>query len=285
MEEILCQEDNPMPGGIQIPFYQVDAFTDRPFSGNPAAVCILPGPLPAETMQAVAAEMNLSETAFVQQPGLEGIRPLRWFTPKVEVPLCGHATLATAHALLREEGAKAPVRFDTLSGILSVGGEEHGWLRMDFPADPPAPAPPPEGLLEVLGCPPSTPTLLGVKGWIVRLPTEESVRALDPDFTRLGAVEVGDTALGVIVTAPGDDEGVDFVSRFFGPWVGVNEDPVTGMAHTLLTPYWAAETGREVMKARQISSRGGQLRVSVDADRVQVSGRAVTVVRGRLLLP
>ncbi len=274
-----------MPGAIQIPFYQVDAFTDRPFSGNPAAVCILSAPLPDETMQAVAAEMNLSETAFVQDPGLEGIRPLRWFTPKVEVPLCGHATLATAHALLREEGARAPVLFDTLSGVLSVGEEEYEWLRMDFPADPPTPVPPPKGLLEVLGCPQSTPTLLGVKGWIVRLPTEESVRKMDPDFTRLGEVEVGDTALGVIVTAPGDDDGVDFVSRFFGPWVGVNEDPVTGMAHTLLTPYWAAETGRRVMKARQISSRGGELRVSVDGDRVQVSGRAVTVVRGSLLLP
>lgn len=274
-----------MPGGIQIPFYQIDAFSDRPFSGNPAAVCILAGPLPDETMQAVAAEMNLSETAFVQPPGSEGIRPLRWFTPKVEVPLCGHATLATAHALLREEGARAPVRFDTLSGILSVAREEDGWLRMDFPADPPAPAPPPGGLLELLGCPPSTPTLLGVKGWIARLPTEEDVRALDPDFTRLSDVDVGNTALGVIVTAPGDDGGVDFVSRFFGPWVGVDEDPVTGMAHTLLAPYWAGETGRRVMKARQISSRGGDLRVSVDGDRVQVSGRAVTVVRGSLLLP
>jgi PhzF family phenazine biosynthesis protein len=285
VEEILCQEDDLMPGGIQIPFYQVDAFTDRPFSGNPAAVCILAAPLPAETMQAVAAEMNLSETAFVQPPGPEGIRPLRWFTPKVEVPLCGHATLATAHALLREEGASAPVRFETLSGILSVGEEESGWLRMDFPVDAPAPARPPEGLLEFLGCPPSTPTLLGVKGWIVRLPTEEDVRTIDPDFTRLGGVDVGNTALGVIVTAPGDDDGVDFVSRFFGPWVGVNEDPVTGMAHTLLTPYWAAETGRGVMKARQISSRGGELRVTVGGDRVQVSGRAVTVVRGSLSLP
>jgi PhzF family phenazine biosynthesis protein len=274
-----------MPGGIQIPFYQIDAFTDRLFSGNPAAVCILAAPLAAETMQAVAAEMNLSETAFVQPPAPDGIRRLQWFTPKVEVPLCGHATLATAHALLREEGEEAPLCFGTLSGTLTVDQEEDGWLRMDFPIDPPTPAPPPEGLLEVLGCPPSTPTLLGVKGWIVCLPTEEDVRKLDPDFTRLGRVDVGDTALGVIVTAPGDDGGVDFVSRFFGPWVGVNEDPVTGMAHTLLTPYWAAETGRGVMKARQISSRGGELRVSVDEDRVQVSGRAVTVVRGSLSMP
>jgi PhzF family phenazine biosynthesis protein len=273
-----------MTEGIRIPFYQVDAFTDRPFSGNPAAVCLLADPLPAGTMQAIAAEMNLSETAFVQPPSRGGLRKLQWFTPEVEVPLCGHATLATAHALLREEGVDAPLRFETLSGTLTVEEEEDGWLRMDFPVDRPAPAPPPEGLLEVLGCPPSTPTLLGVKGWVVRLPSEEDVRRMDPDFTRLGRVDVGDTALGVIVTARGEG-GTDFVSRFFGPWVGVNEDPVTGMAHTLLTPYWAGETSRGELRAQQISARGGTLRVSIEGDRVQISGQAVTVVRGSLFLP
>ena len=273
-----------MPEEIRLPFYQVDAFADRPFAGNPAAVCLLDGPVSAETMQTIAAEMNLSETAFVQPPGPDGVRRLRWFTPEVEVPLCGHATLATAHVLLREEGAGSPLRFETLSGILSVAEEGDGWLRMDFPVDPPTPTPPPEGLLEVLGCPPATPTLLGVKGWVVRLETEDDVRSMSPDFTRLGRVEVGPTALGVIVTAPGEG-GVDFVSRFFGPWVGVDEDPVTGMAHTLLTPYWAGETGLKELIARQISARGGTLRLGLKGDRVHVSGEAVTVVRGTLHLP
>jgi PhzF family phenazine biosynthesis protein len=273
-----------MPGGIQIPFYQVDAFTDRPFAGNPAAVCLVSNPLSPQTMQAIAAEMNLSETAFVQAPGADGVRRLRWFTPKVEVPLCGHATLATAHVLLREEGAEAPLRFETLSGALTVGEGEDGWLTMDFPVDRPAPSSPPEGLLEALGCDPSTPTLLGMKGWIARLPSEEAVRRIDPEFTRLGQVAVGPSALGVIVTAPGEGY-TDFVSRFFGPWVGVNEDPVTGMAHTLLTPYWAEETGRDELTAGQVSLRGGKLRVGIRGDRVQISGQAATVVRGHLLLP
>jgi len=273
-----------MPDGIRIPFYQVDAFADRPFAGNPAAVCILESTLSREVMRAVAAEMNLSETAFVQPPGRDGVRELRWFTPEVEVPLCGHATLATAHVLLRERGAGSPLRFQTLSGILTVTAGDDGWLRMDFPVDPPVPTPPPEGLLEVLGCPPPTPTFLGVKGWVVRLPSESDVRRLLPDFSRLGRVEVGSTALGVIVTAPGEGE-IDFVSRFFGPWVGVDEDPVTGMAHTLLTPYWAGETGKASLRARQISARGGHLKVRMAGDRVHVSGEAVTVVDGTLHLP
>lgn len=273
-----------MPNGTAIPFYQVDAFTDRPFAGNPAGVCLLETPLPSETMQAVAAEMNLSETAFVQPTGPGGERKLQWFTPEVEVPLCGHATLATAHVLLREAEAEGPLRFDTLSGELMVEEGDDGWLRMDFPVDRPVPTPPPEGLLEILGCPPGTPTLLGVKGWIVHLPSKEDVQLLAPNFGRLVRVDVGPTALGVIVTAPGDGD-VDFVSRFFGPWVGVDEDPVTGMAHTLLTPYWSTETGRTDLEAAQISARGGRLRVALRGERVQVSGQAVTVVRGTLTLP
>jgi len=270
--------------GIRIPFYQIDAFTDRPFSGNPAAVCLLEKPLSAETMRAVASEMNLSETAFVRPPNREGMRRLQWFTPEVEVPLCGHATLATAHVLFREEGATGPLRFETLSGVLTVTEEGEGWLRMDFPEDPPKPTPPPDGLLEILGCTGSTPTLLGVKGWVVRVPSEGDVRQMAPDFSALGKVDLGPTALGVIVTAPGDGE-ADFVSRFFGPWVGVDEDPVTGMAHTLLTPYWSTETGRTDLRAEQISERGGKLRVRIAGDRVQVFGQAVTVVMGKLLLP
>lgn len=273
-----------MASGHQIPFYQVDAFADRPFTGNPAAVCLLDTPLPSETMQAVAGEMNLSETAFVQPPAPEGAMRLQWFTPEVEVPLCGHATLATAHVLLREEGFPSPVRFETLSGVLEVEEGDDGWLRMDFPADPPLPAPPPEGLLEALGCSVSAPTLRGVKAWIVRLPTAAAVSAVEPDFLRLGRVRLGATALGVVVTAPGEGN-VDFVSRFFGPWVGVDEDPVTGMAHTLLTPYWSGETGKDKLWAEQLSARGGRLGVRMSGERVQVSGTAVTVVKGMLRLP
>lgn len=273
-----------MSQGIQFPLYQVDAFTNSIFSGNPAAVCLLPGSLPTNTMQAIAAEMNLSETAFAQPPDSGGVRKLQWFTPAVEVPLCGHATLATAHVLLREEGAASPLHFDTLSGTLTVTEEGDGWLRMDFPEDPPHEAEPPEGLLEVLGCPPYTITLLGKKGWVLRVPTEGDVRKMAPDFTQLKKVDVGPTALGVIVTAPGEGD-VDFVSRFFGPWVGVDEDPVTGMAHTLLTPYWVREMGAAGLKAEQLSQRGGTLRVRMVGNRVHVLGEAVTVTRGTLELP
>jgi PhzF family phenazine biosynthesis protein len=200
------------------------------------------------------------------------------------VPLCGHATLATAHVLLREENAVTPLLFNTLSGTLTVREERGGWLGMDFPEDIPAPAPPPPGLLEALGCPPETPTLQGKKGWILRLPSEDDVRRVQPDFTRLDRVEVGPTSLGVILTAPGEGD-TDFVSRFFGPWVGVDEDPVTGMAHTLLTPYWAGELGITEMKAEQLSKRGGKLKVRQVGNRVNVMGEAVTVSRGTLEIP
>jgi PhzF family phenazine biosynthesis protein len=263
--------------------FQVDAFTDEPFAGNPAAVCILADPLPPEVMLRIAAEMNLSETAFVQPPAHDGTRKLQWFTPAVEVPLCGHATLATSHVLLREVGDSAPLRFDTLSGILTVEEDADGWLRMDFPADPPSPAPAPDGLLEALGCPLNVSTARGVKLWVVRLESEADVLALDPDMTALPRVDLGDTPLGVSATAPGS-EGTDFVSRFFGPWVGVNEDPVTGMAHTVLGPYWMGELGSESLTARQISARGGDLRVRREGDRIQVSGQAVTVLKGTLTL-
>jgi len=272
-----------MPQGGQIPLYQVDAFTDTLFAGNPAAVCLLDGALPPETMQTIAAEMNLSETAFVHPPDSDGVRALQWFTPTVEVPLCGHATLATAHVLLREEGAEGPLLFDTLSGILTVTEEADGWLRMDFPEDPPSPAPPPIGLYEALGCPAQTTTHLGLKAWVLRVPSEADVLTMTPDFSALAKVDLGPAALGVIVTAPGEDE-ADFVSRFFGPWVGVDEDPVTGMAHTLLTPYWVRETGTAALKAEQLSQRGGKLRVRMVGDRVHVFGQAVTVFKGVLRL-
>lgn len=272
-----------MSHGLSIPLYQVDAFTDQAFGGNPAAVCLLEGPLSAEQMQKIAAEMNLSETAFVEPPDAQGVRHLRWFTPAVEVPLCGHATLAASHTLLREAGQEAPLRFQTLSGILTVEEDWDKWLRMDFPADPPVAVDPPPGLLEALGCPPGTTAARSEKLWVVRLSSEADVLALDPDMTALSRVDLGDTPLGVSVTAPADGD-TDFVSRFFGPWVGVDEDPVTGMAHTILGPYWMEELGSEELTARQVSARGGDLRVKRVGDRIHVSGQAVTVVRGRLSL-
>ena len=272
-----------MSKGSEIPLYQVDAFTNQPFSGNPAAVCLLEEDLSPEDMLRIAAEMNLSETAFVGPPNDDGARKLQWFTPAVEVPLCGHATLATSHVLLREVGVTPPLRFDTLSGILTVEEELDGWLRMDFPSDPPEAAEAPDGLLEALGCSSEAPAARGVKLWIVRLESEKEVRALAPDMTRLAKVDLGDTPLGVSVTAPGT-RGFDFASRFFGPWVGVDEDPVTGMAHTVLGPYWMDELGSETLRAWQVSARGGRLRVRRDRDRIQISGQAVTVVRGTLQL-
>jgi PhzF family phenazine biosynthesis protein len=235
-------------------------------------------------MQAIAAEMNLSETAYVTPAEPDGARHLRWFTPTVEVPLCGHATLATAHALLLEKGEPAPARFRTLSGILTVHLEEGGWLRMDLPADPPETAPPPPGLLDALGCPADSRCAMARNLWIVEVGHSEVVQGLAPDFGALGQVDMGPSALGVSVSAPGP-HGTDFVSRFFGPWVGVDEDPVTGVAHTVLGPYWSTKLGRTRLTARQISRRGGDLRLEIAGDRVHLSGQAVTVARGELVNP
>ncbi len=270
-----------MSKGSEIPFYQVDAFTNKPFSGNPAAICLLEEELSPKKMLSIAAEMNLSETAFVGPPDDDGARKLQWFTPTVEVPLCGHATLAASHVLLREAGETPPLRYDTLSGILTVDEEPDGWLRMDLPSDPPEAAEAPEGLLEALGCPLGSPSFRGAKLWIVRMGSEKEVLALAPDIASLAKVNLGDTPLGVSVTAPGT-RGFDFISRFFGPWVGVDEDPVTGMAHTVLGPYWMDELGSEALRAQQVSARSGNLRVWMDGDRVQLSGQAVTVIRGTL---
>lgn len=273
-----------MQPGPEVQFYQVDAFTDNPFGGNPAAVCVLTEPLLPRSMQLIAAEMNLSETAFPEPANQEGIRRLRWFTPTVEVPLCGHATLATAHVLIHEKGEESPVRFNTTSGILTVRAEDDGYLRMDFPANPPSPCEAPAGLLEALGCDPDAPTLRSEMILIVRLDDQAAVAGLDPDFTGLASSDPGEGVLGVAVTAPGEGD-TDFVSRFFAPWVGVAEDPVTGVAHTTLTPYWVGETGSPVLRARQISRRGGFLGVELSGDRVYLRGKAVTVARGTMMLP
>lgn len=259
------------------PIIQVDAFTDKPFHGNPAAVCVMDSVAEDAWMQAVAREMNLSETAFLHPAG-SGFR-LRWFTPGTEVDLCGHATLASAHVLWetgRLEPGEAAV-FETRSGTLTCiqGGD---WIEMDFPSTPPQPAPAPEGLLESL-CVEAVHVGRSKFDYLVEVSSEEAVRDLSPDFGRLAQVE----ARGVIVTARGENAGVDFVSRFFAPAAGVAEDPVTGSAHCCLTPYWAGKLGKTEMDARQVSARGGRVRVRLDGDRVRLFGQAVTVLRGELL--
>jgi len=279
--------------------WQVDAFTAEPFAGNPAAVCLLNEPAGADWMQSVAAEMNLSETAFVQpleaivQPletvasagpsaSPEGYRcRLRWFTPAAEVKLCGHATLATAHVLWQELGVPAdrPLRFETLSGEL--GATRRGEvIQLDFPARPPRQVEPPAGLLEALGVDGAAVDSVGrdAEDYLVVLTDEAAVRALRPDQAALGLV----AARGIIVTAPGEDPGISFVSRFFGPAVGVPEDPVTGSAHCCLAPYWSARLGTSEHRAYQASPRGGFVEVRLEGDRVLLGGRAVTVLRGEL---
>lgn len=256
--------------------FKVDSFTAEPFAGNPAGVCLLSEPRPERWMQAVAREMNLSETAFLVREG-GGFR-LRWFTPAVEVALCGHATLASAHVLW-EEGTLAPgeiARFATKSGELRAARRGE-LIELDFPAKPEAPAAPPANLLEAIG---ASPTYLGRNAfdYLLLLGSEGAVRAVTPDFALLRRVDVR----GVIVTAPASTPGYDFVSRFFAPAVGVDEDPVTGSAHCCLGPFWAARLGRTELSAYQASARGGALQVRVAGDRVFLGGRAVTVLRGEL---
>ena len=272
--------------GQGIPYYTVDAFTDTPFAGNPAAVCLEIDALSDGAMSRIAREMNLSETAFVHRPDEDGLRRLRWFTPTVEVPLCGHATLASAHVLLRELGGAGPVRFSSASGPLTVHTERDR-LRLDFPSNPPVEGKMPKGLAAALGVGAvaggSGPVFAASgKVALVVLGTEAEVVALRPDFGALGRVALPGGLMGVAATAPGADPAVDFVSRFFAPWVGVDEDPVTGVAHTTLTPYWAARLGKSEMSARQRSARGGDLTVRDRGARVELIGHAVTVAAGRI---
>jgi PhzF family phenazine biosynthesis protein len=256
---------------------QVDAFTDKPFAGNPAAVCILPGPRDEPWMQNVAREMNLSETAFLHREN-DGYR-LRWFTPTVEVALCGHATLASAHVLW--EGGHIPAttqaRFHTKSGLLTA--ERRGaWIELDFPATVAASAEPPAGLLDALHV---QATAVGRSrfDYLVEVDSEATVRRLDPDFTALGRV----TARGIMVTSLASTPGFDFVSRFFAPASGINEDPATGSSHCTLAPHWSARLGKTQLLAYQASSRGGVIRTRVQGERVILGGQAVTVLRGELV--
>lgn len=263
----------------ELPCYQVDAFTDRPYAGNPAAVCLLEDERESDWMQAVAAEMNLSETAFVRRCG-EGFA-LRWFTPTIEVDLCGHATLAAAHTLWQTGIVHSgePIAFQTRSGVLTCTRRDE-LIVLDFPATPAHETDAPPGLLEALGV---NATFVGKSKLdkFVLIDSEATLRALTPDFARLREIPMR----GVIVTSPSGDPRFDFVSRYFAPAAGIDEDPVTGSAHCCLGPLWSERLGKRDMTAYQASRRGGIVHVRVAGDRVLLGGRAVTVLRGQLVEP
>ncbi|MCG8368838.1 MAG: PhzF family phenazine biosynthesis protein [Pseudanabaenales cyanobacterium] len=257
---------------------QVDAFTDKPFAGNPAAVCVLPAPADEHWMQAIAMEMNLSETAFLYP--LEDGFSLRWFTPTVEVPLCGHATLASAHVLWSEGhlSADADARFHTKSGLL-IGQKQGDWIQLDFPINHSELMSSHPELSQALGVPLKT-VMKNSLGYLVEVDSEDLVRRMKPNFSQLRALSLA----AVIVTSLADqDSPFDFVSRFFGPGFGIDEDPVTGAAHCCLAPFWRDRLGKDDFSAYQASARGGVLRVRHQGDRVYISGQAVTVMRGDLV--
>ena len=275
-----------MAGTVRVPamrLFQVDAFADHAFGGNPAAVCLVDGDVDDDWMQSVASEMNLSETAFLS-PAADGLYNLRWFTPAIEVDLCGHATLASAHVLWDEkiEGPE-PLSFSTKSGVLTAVRAGDGLIQMDFPADPPdvsySGGPFSDGMAAALGVP-----VVGVHrgrfDLLVEVEDAEAVRRLTPDFRSLAGFD----ARGVIVTAAGDGlDGADFVSRCFYPASGVDEDPVTGSAHCTLASFWCTRLGRPSLVGWQASPRGGRVGVELSGDRVLLTGRAVTVLRGELV--
>jgi len=257
----------------------VDAFADAPFTGNPAAVVILDDAPADDWMAKLAREMNLSETAFVIRETLpDADFRLRWFTPAVEVDLCGHATLAAAHCLF-EDGVSGPIRFATRSGVLTVSRRPDGSLAMDFPASPPVRIKPPPGLTEAIGAPIEWAGRTD-NGFLVALVADEqAVRRLTPDIAAVARFDV----FALIVTAAADPgQAYDFVSRVFAPSVGVDEDPVTGAAHAVLAPYWADRLRRTSLTGVQVSARSGIVGVEPSGDRVLISGRAVTMVDGTL---
>ncbi|MCT7949254.1 PhzF family phenazine biosynthesis protein [Ancylothrix sp. C2] len=261
---------------MSIPLIQVDAFTNQPFTGNPAAVCILTEPASDDWMQKVAAEMNLSETAFLY-PKDDSFN-LRWFTPTLEVDLCGHATLASAHVLweLGYLNPQETAKFSTRSGLLTAIRQDK-WIELNFPATPPEPASLPPNLAEALGV--NLKSVAKNKfDYLVEVNSEQTLRQMQPDFALLKTVPVR----GIIVTSLPDSEEYDFVSRFFAPAAGVNEDPVTGSAHCSLGPFWAERLNKTQFVAYQASARGGIVRVKLQENRVCLGGQAVTVLRGEL---
>lgn len=261
---------------MRIPLYQVDAFASQVFSGNPAAVCLLPDWISDELMQGIAAENNLSETAFVVPRGT--VFEIRWFTPQVEIDLCGHATLAAAHVLFMEQKvAGERVTFKFSGGLLDVTRQSGGMLSMHFPTHPALSCCKPPLLEAALGI--DAEDVLASRDYLVVLHDENQVARLRPNMALLGEIK---NCLGVIVTAPSHT--VDFVSRFFAPNVGVLEDPVTGSAHCTLIPYWAARLGKKKLKARQLSARGGELACELRDDGVLIGGQAVLFMKGEIFL-
>jgi PhzF family phenazine biosynthesis protein len=261
----------------------IDAFTEMPFAGNPAVVVLLESPAEETWMRSLAREMGVSETAYVSPREGEGGAQnngfdLRWFTPEVEVDLCGHATLASAHALWQEEKVESgtSIQFHTQSGVLGAVRRDP-WIELDFPAAPPIEEPAPPELISALGVEPRWTGRTPLGDWFLELVDDASVRSLTPDFDRLAAFP----ARGIIVTARAERD-PDFVSRFFAPAVGIEEDPVTGSAHCALAPYWSARLGRDRMTGYQASLRGGIVLVTLVGDRVTLGGQAVTILRGTL---
>ncbi len=256
---------------MRIPIYKVDAFSGQRFSGNPAAVCLLDAWPEDSLMQSIAMENNLSETAFLVKQGRD--YGLRWFTPLVEIDLCGHATLASAWVIFNlAEPGRREVSFHTRSGVLRVT-QVDDLLHLDFPSSPPAPCECPD-LARALGRAPRETLAAGC--YLTVYDTEEEIRAMRPDAEALKRLDLP----YVIVTAPGGD--VDFVSRVFGPKIGIPEDPVTGAAHCVLTPYWAARLGKNIFHARQLSKRGGELYCELKGERVDIAGRAVLYLQGEI---
>ena len=259
----------------------VDSFAERPFTGNPAAVLLLDGTPPDEWMAAVARETNLSDTGFVIREQLpDADFRLRWFTPTVEIDLCGHATLASAHCLF-EDGARGPIRFATRSGVLTVSQRPDGSLAMDFPAWPTTQVEAQSAIADAIGAPVEWTGRTGNERFLLALVASEGVvRDLSPDLAAVGRL---DASVGLIVTAAADPgQGFDFVSRVFAPSAGIPEDPVTGSAHTVLAPYWADRLGQTSLRGLQVSRRSGLVGVELNGDRVTITGRAITVFDGTL---
>ncbi len=262
---------------MAIPYYHVDAFTGELFAGNPAGVCMLSAFLSGPTMRAIAAENRHSNTAFVV-PRVDGDFDLRWFTPLVEDDLCGHATLASAYVLTLLQHAAWPVRFHTRSGVLTVTRERDGF-ELDFPAMPAQPCDTPAGLLPALGL--DTAHVMKSRDYLVVVDDAAQVRALSPDIAALAKLDIG--IAGAIVTAPGVGD-VDYVCRFFAPAVGIPEDPATGSIHCTLAPYWAGRLGKQVLRAQQLSARGGSMRCTIAGERVKISGSARLYLQGTIEL-
>ena len=265
---------------MKIPVYQIDAFTDQPFSGNPAAVCPLEEWLPEAVMQKIANEMNLSETAFfVPRPGIKDEYDLRWFTPTVEVDLCGHATLASGHVVLNQlNKGLEHVTFHTRSGVLGVAMRD-GLLELDFPSNPPTVVTDPDEISAVSAALGSTPIeVLHANTTVAVFENESHVAALRPDFAAVARLKFP----WVAATAPANKPEYDFISRFFVPTAGVNEDPATGSSHTILMPYWSKRLGSKKLVGRQISARGGTMYCELYGDRVKIAGNVAEIMTGEL---